>query len=89
MGFRYGKSNVIGKMNDTWYVARIRAFLIQYSAALQAEARGECVLVYTDESFVNVNHSRKSTWYSPLAPEDYCVMGLYETFATFTYLSSG
>jgi hypothetical protein len=69
MGFRYGKSNVIGKMNDAWYVARIRAFLIQYSAALQAEARGECVLVYTDESFVNVNHSRKSTWYSPLAPE--------------------
>lgn len=69
MGYRYGKANVIGKMTDAWYVARIRTFLIQYSQVLQAEAKGECVLVYTDESYVNINHARKSTWYSCLATE--------------------
>lgn len=74
MGYRYGKAQVIGKMNDPWYVARIRTFLIQYSAVLQAEARGECVVVYTDESFVNVNHASKSTWFNPAATEGSAVV---------------
>jgi hypothetical protein len=69
MGFRYGKAQVIGKMNDAWYVARIRTFLIAYSEVLRREARGECVVVYSDESFVNVNHASKSTWFNPAATE--------------------
>ena len=69
MGYRYGKANVIGKMNDAWYVSRIRAFLIQYSQALKEQAEGRCVIVYTDESYVNTNHARKQTWYSDIATE--------------------
>ena len=66
MGYRYGKANVIGKMNDVWYTARIRTFLIQYSEALKEEQAGRCIIVYTDESYVNANHARKMTWYSPV-----------------------
>jgi hypothetical protein len=53
MGYCYGKANVIGKMNDVWYAARIRTFLIQYSQALKEEQAGQCIIVYTDESYVN------------------------------------
>ena len=69
MGYWYGKAQVIGKMNDAWYVGRIRTFLIQYSEVLRTEARGQCVVVYTDESFVNVNHASKSTWFNAAATE--------------------
>jgi len=69
MGYRYGKGNVIGKMNDAWYMSRIRTFLIQYSQALKEEQEGRCVIVYTDESYVNINHARKQTWYSDIATE--------------------
>jgi transposase/DNA modification methylase len=69
MGYCYGKANVIGKMNDVWYTARIRTYLIQYSEALKEEEAGRCVIVYTDESYVNANHARKTTWYSPDATE--------------------
>ena len=72
MGYCYGKGNVIGKMNDEWYVARIRIFLIQYSKAIEQQ-QGRCVIVYTDESYVNVNtraslpgttptRRRRTTW---------------------------
>jgi hypothetical protein len=69
MGYRYGRGNVIGKMNDAWYVARIRTFLIQYSKAVVEQLQGRCVIVYTDESYVNTNHARKFTWYHPDTPE--------------------
>jgi hypothetical protein len=69
MGYHYGKGNVIGKMNDEWYAARIRTFLLQYSRAIVEQQQGRRVIVYTDESYVNVNHARKFTWYHPEAPE--------------------
>jgi transposase len=56
-------------MNDEWYAARIRTFLLQYSRAVVDQQEGRCVIVYTDESYVNVNHARKFTWYHPEAPE--------------------
>ena len=69
MGFRYGRGNIIGKMNDAWYVARIRTFLIQYSKAVVEQLQGRCIIVYMDESYVNTNHARQFTWYHPEAPE--------------------
>jgi hypothetical protein len=69
MGYRYGRGNFIGKMNDGWYIARIRSFLIQYSKAVLEQLQGRCVIVYMDESYVNVNHARKFTWYHPDTPE--------------------
>jgi transposase len=64
MGYRYGKMNVIGKMTDSFYVARIRTFLIQYNKALKEEAEGRCIIVYTDESYVNTGHARRYSWSS-------------------------
>ena len=65
LGYRYGKVNVIGKMNDSWYVARIRTFLIQYNKALIEEQKGQRVIVYTDESYVNTSHARGYSWFNP------------------------
>jgi len=69
MGYRYGKVNVIGKMNDSWYVARIRTFLIQYNKALIEELKGQCVIVYTDESYINTSHARRYSWFHPNTEE--------------------
>jgi hypothetical protein len=69
MGYCYGRGNIIGKMNDDWYVTRIRTFLIQYSKAVVEQMQGRCIIVYTDESYVNVNHARKFTWFNPALPE--------------------
>ena len=69
MGYRYGRGNIIGKMNDAWYVGRIRTFLMQYSKAVVQQLQGRCVIVYMDESYVNTNHARKFTWYHPDTPE--------------------
>ena len=69
MGYQYGKAHVIGKMNDAWYIARIRTFLLHYHRVLQAELRDECVIVYTDESFVNTLHARQCTWFSSMSTE--------------------
>ena len=69
MGYRYGRGHIIGRMNDEWYVARIRTFLIRYSAAVVEQLQGRCVIVYMDESYVNVKHARRFTWYHPDAPE--------------------
>ncbi len=63
LGYRYGKANFIGAMNDSARRSRIRSFLYQYSAALNQE---DTVLVYTDESYVNSSHSRTLTWYNPI-----------------------
>jgi hypothetical protein len=69
MGYRYGRGNVIDKMNDEWYVVRIRTFLLQYSKAVVEQLQGRCVIVYSAESYVNTNHARKFTWYNPALPE--------------------
>ena len=68
LGYRYGKEKVIGRMNDEWCVSRIRSFLIDYNKALMKQKRRECVIVYTDESYVNTNHSRSFTWYDSNSP---------------------
>ena len=69
IGFRYGRGNVIGKMNDSGYVARIRVFLVRYSKAVLEQQWGECVIVYTDESYVNTHHAPSTTWHHPGLPE--------------------
>ena len=56
-------------MNDEWYAVRIRTFLLQYSRAVVEQQQRRCVIVCTDESYVNVNHARRLTWCHPEAPE--------------------
>lgn len=62
LGYKYGKANFIGAMNDVARRKRIRSFLYQYSNALQSK---DTVIVYTDESYVNANHSSSYTWFAP------------------------
>lgn len=62
IGYRYGKANFIGAMNDEARRKRIRTFIHQYSAALN---NNQTVIIYTDESYVNANHSSCYTWYAP------------------------
>ena len=44
-------------------------FLIRYNKAVLEQQRGECVIVYTDESYVNTHHAPSTTWYHPGLPE--------------------
>lgn len=69
MGFRYGRANDIGKINDPFYLARIRSFFLSYSEALVEEKAGRCVIVYTDETHVHATHNLKFTWYNPEDPQ--------------------
>jgi hypothetical protein len=41
---------------------RIRQFMIEFSRALELEKTGEYVIVFTDESYINVNHGRLQSW---------------------------
>ena len=50
MGYRYDYSVIIGQINDVYRRARLKAFMIQYCHALQLEAAGLHIIVYTDES---------------------------------------
>lgn len=65
LGYNYGKSKVIGMMNTEWRKQRIRYFLQEYSKALEKQTAGTHVIVYTDESYVNLHHAREATWYNP------------------------
>ena len=88
MGYRYGRGHIIGRMNDAWYVARVRTFLLQNSEAVVEQLQGRCVLVYTDESYVNVNHPasshgtiptlrRRATWCDLVAQVNVMVTAQY------------
>lgn len=59
LGYKYGKAKYIGAMNDVARRKRIRTFLHQYSKALNEE---NTLIIYTDESYVNANHSSAYTW---------------------------
>ena len=65
IGYHYGAAQYIGTMNDGARKARIRSFLLAYSSALQEQAKKNCIIVYTDESYIHSTHSSQSIWYSP------------------------
>jgi transposase len=43
---------------------RIRKFMIEFSRALQLEAQGTHVVVFTDETYIHQNHGRLASWVS-------------------------
>jgi len=69
MGYKYGEARAIGQMNDSWRRNRINYFMVEYSAGLVKQTLCTHVIVYTDETYVNLNHSRVETWYKPGDPE--------------------
>lgn len=66
LGFQYGRTKNIGPMNDEGRKKRIRSFLYRYNIALNDK---DTVLVYTDESYVNTNHSSNYTWFDPTSSQ--------------------
>lgn len=67
--YRYccGCSRFIRTINDNARKARLGTFIKQHSKVLLAQKNGDCIIVYTDESYSNVNHSFSRTWYSPFS----------------------
>lgn len=54
MGYKYGEARTIGQMNDSRRRNRIKYFMLEYSAGLVKQTLGTHVMVYTDETYVNL-----------------------------------
>jgi transposase len=59
-GYKKGKSATYMKPKARH--ARIRKFAIEMSRALEMESGGDWRIVFTDESYINQNHSPLTTW---------------------------
>jgi hypothetical protein len=69
LGYRWGKSKAVGRMTKDARAERVRTFIQQYAAALKKQEAEECVIVYTDESFVHTGHHSRSMWFLPTSEE--------------------
>lgn len=63
LGYRWGRRRNIGTQTKAVRDKRVRAFLVEYAAALKEEEAGRCVLVYTDESYVHTGHHSAYGWF--------------------------
>ena len=62
LGYCWQKKKFVGGMKPQARDARIRQFVVEYAEALAAEAHGDAVIVYTDESFIHCHHQTKYAW---------------------------
>ena len=63
LGYQWGKTRSIGTQTKAVRAKRVRAFLAEYVAALKKEEAGDCVLVYTDESYSHTGHHSAYGWF--------------------------
>jgi transposase len=68
LGYQWGRSRTIGGMTRAARIARGVIYMKELSLAIQEEKQGNVVIVYTDESYVNVKHKIQYTWYSIYSP---------------------
>ncbi len=61
MGYHFGRTRIIGLINDEYARRSVTTFIKQYSNALQLQAAGSHISVYTDESYVHTSHGRNLT----------------------------
>jgi hypothetical protein len=64
-GLRYGPSRTYGTMELAARKARTTNYIKQLSLALELENLGTHIICYMDESYVNLNHKIRFTWYDP------------------------
>jgi hypothetical protein len=53
---------------DPEKLERVRRFFFEYKMALEEQANGTAIIVYMDESYVNLKHGNNYTFYNPNAP---------------------
>jgi transposase len=76
LGFRFGRGKLVARHRDPHEDrANKRLYVLKHQEARILEKRGEAVLVYTDESYVNTTHARKQTWFDPKAPTKNEIVG--------------
>ena len=68
-GFIWGKGTLSAKIViDPEKLERVRRFFFEYKMTLEEQANGTAIIVYMDESYVNVKHGNNYTFYNPNAP---------------------
>ena len=69
LGFEWGPSRSMGGMSPAARVAIGVIFMKEYSLAFREEKQGRAIICYMDESFVNVRHRKRFTWFSRRSPQ--------------------
>ena len=61
MGYRYDRLQARYELTEE-RLERVRTFLKEYDEAYRAELRGDCIIVYIDETYVHQHHCRGYGW---------------------------
>jgi transposase len=65
LGYIWGRSRTIGGMTLAARIARGVTYMKELSLAIEEENSNNSVIIYSDESYVNVRHKIQYTWFSP------------------------
>jgi transposase len=69
LGYRWGRSRPVGGMTHAARIARGVTYMKELAIAIEEEKSENSVLVFTDESYVNVGHKIQYTWFSIYSPQ--------------------
>ena len=69
LGYKYAVPKTRSVIMTEARRKRLRKHWLQRDLALKAQSRGECILVYMDESYVHQNHFPKHCWFHPDRPK--------------------
>ncbi len=65
LGYKWGRSRTIGGMSLAARIARGVTYMKELSLAIEEENSNHSVIIYSDESYVNVRLKIQYTWFSP------------------------
>lgn len=68
LGYKWGRSRTMGGMTLAARIARGVTYMKELSLAIGEENSNNSVIIYTDESYINVKHKIQYTWYSIYSP---------------------
>ena len=78
-GYKWGKSKKMGKKFSRREQSqnRMKQFLLSMDEAFAAEADGDAVIIYQDESYIHENHASNYGWYKSKIDVDGKEIGMY------------
>jgi transposase len=65
MSLVYGKKKLSG-LKAKYARALIRSYILEYSRVKREEERGNCVLVWMDESYIHAGYCSRFSWHTPV-----------------------